>query len=39
MTQNPTPFHVVDYCKTKLRDADFHEVRLTHCSREPLTEE
>ncbi|KAJ4158005.1 uncharacterized protein LMH87_008552 [Akanthomyces muscarius] len=26
MTQNPTPFHVVDYCKTKLRDADFHEL-------------
>ncbi|KAJ6783132.1 hypothetical protein PWT90_01430 [Aphanocladium album] len=26
MTQNPTPFHVVDYCKTKLRDAGFQEL-------------
>lgn len=39
MTQNPTPFHVVDYCKTKLHDAGFHEVRVTACSHGPLRDE
>lgn len=28
MTENPTPFHVVDYCKTKLHEAGFREVSL-----------
>ncbi|KGQ04394.1 Vacuolar aminopeptidase 1 [Beauveria bassiana D1-5] len=26
MTENPTPFHVVDYCKTKLHDSGFQEL-------------
>ncbi|KAM3451012.1 hypothetical protein MY3296_005655 [Beauveria thailandica] len=26
MTENPTPFHVVDYCKAKLHEASFQEL-------------
>ncbi|KAM3430240.1 hypothetical protein NHJ13734_007835 [Beauveria thailandica] len=26
MTENPTPFHVVDYCKVKLHEASFQEL-------------
>lgn len=38
MTENPTPFHVVDYCKTKLQNAGFHEVSGVLLTRAPLAQ-